>query len=642
MAMPKFLQGIFGEPKKAGEVDIPKFDNSILELSPSAKLSPAQQKAVVARANEPPEAHKAPVAPWPSIDRYPVILGSNVTITYIANIFRICLTGYRREYCDLLDDLLERDPHTYAVIAQRVHAVTGSRLQLIAAPTEVGSENEKRAEIIRLSVERRLHKIAELQKALSLMQWAGLYYAVGAAEINWQRETVEDAELDGEGWQPAMLHWIHSRRLNYPEPNSWSVRIWDQGGVMSSVPGDDPTGQFFGIKPEMFPGKFIIHTPTVRGNYPTRDGLGRETAFWSALKLMGARGASNYIERFGKPWVAGYYSTSNGSTGPGSEGAHRIATTEDVQALEAAAGALGIGSLSGATLPDSTKLDIFGPAASTPGRQLFHKQFIDLCNEEISKAVLGQSDTTTAGPNGSRAATETRKEGTKELYRYDAACLQDTLERGLIKWITLLNFPGEEHLTPRLLIQVGEEPSLDALLERAIKAAEAGAPVDADMICEEAGIPVIPKPDPQKMLDDQIAADKLEDDQAELDHAAATEQDAAAHAAQQSSLADQAKTLGATHTPVAHTPKKLVKKLRPERKLEDFANNSRRLFPLAPMKPYEVNDLIKMDKGTPLTAPPKILPATAEGGPGAAVPVRGAESTPPIKGPPTGPSGSSK
>jgi phage gp29-like protein len=542
MNLPGFLKGLF--PSK-------KPDELRTAQAPQLGPGPQTSQSAIEIAAE-PRPDKAALAPYPAIDRYPAILGSNVSLAYISSVFRLCLTGYRREFVDLLDELLERDPHTYAVVAQRVHAVAGGRIQVIPAETKPGSADEKKAADIAEMVDKCIRRIPDLQQSIAKLQWGGVFYGVGCAEISWGKDEL--------GWRPTMLHWVHSRRLAYPDAGSWSVRIWDQGMVSSFDVQDDPTSQLFGVKCDDFPGKFIVHTPSVRGNYPTRDGLGREVAYWSALKLMGARGAAQYIERFGKPWTVAYYSTQ-------ADGHPREADEEDIKAVDAAGRALGIGSLANATLPDSTKLDIFGPAKTAPSRQLLHVMFINACNGEISKAVLGQTDTTEAGPNGSRAATETRKEGTKELYRYDAACLADALERSMVRWIVRLNFPADEHLCPSVLIHA-EKPDLDALLDRAIKASAAGAVVDGDRVCEEVGVPTLAKPTP---------GEKFE---------------------------------------------------------------GRRMFPMAALKPYEIQSLRKLDAGEELEPPPKLTDPSAEGEGGAPAASGGAEgvdSKAPPKGKPTTP-----
>ena len=38
-------------------------------------------------------------APPPVVDRYPILLGSNITLQYVSNALRVCSTGYRQTFC---------------------------------------------------------------------------------------------------------------------------------------------------------------------------------------------------------------------------------------------------------------------------------------------------------------------------------------------------------------------------------------------------------------------------------------------------------------------------------------------------------------------------------------------------------------
>jgi phage gp29-like protein len=424
------------------------------------------------------------LAPWPSSDRFPTVIGSSLTLQYISNVFRTCQTGYRREYVDVLDELIERDPNAFAVMSQRILAVAGGKLSMVPAKTETG--NEERAKEIAHDCERAVQGIDQRVQAFASLLW-GVYYGVSASEINWD---VSDSK-----WSPRSLSWIHSRRLAYPDPSDWKVRIWDLGMLVgwgkttAQFWGKDSTALGFGLSPYDFPGKFIIHQPQLRGDYPTRDGLGREMAYWMAIKLMGARNLASFVERFGKPWPIGYYATTKeGKEMP------RAATNEDIQALEATMLNIGAGSLSGAALPNSVWSELSGPTAGNYGLppELPQEAIIRIADSQIAKAVLGQDDTTSAGPNGGRASTETRKAGTLELYRYDAACLSDTIKRDLIWWYVHLNYPGEEHLCPSPHIDI--EPPLDRAVEAKIivDLVTAGAPLDAEYAVQRVGYKNVP------------------------------------------------------------------------------------------------------------------------------------------------------
>jgi phage gp29-like protein len=448
-------------------------------------MSKRTRKPPTAGANTEPGQNQqgGTIAPWPSADKYPTIIGSQLSLQYISNVFRTCQTGYRREYVDVLDELIERDPNAYAVMSQRILAVAGGKMSMIPAKSD--GPDEDRAKEIAHDCEQAVHGIEQRRQAFASLLW-GVYYGVSASEINW-------GVLDGK-WSPASLSWIHSRRLAYPEPADWKVRIWDLGmvsgwGQPSRKREFDATVLGMGLNPYDFTGKFIIHQPQLRGDYPTRDGLGREMAYWMTIKLMGARNLGAFVERFGKPWPIGYYSTTKeGRENP------RAATDDDIKILDATMANIGLGSLSGAALPNSVWAELTGPTSgnySLPA-ELPQEALIRICDSQIAKAVLGQDDTTHAGPNGGRASTETRKSGTLELYRYDAACLCDTLKRDLIWHYVHLNYPGEEHLCPTPHIDVEPPPNRAEEAKIIIDMVTAGAPVDADAAAIRTDVKLIP------------------------------------------------------------------------------------------------------------------------------------------------------
>jgi len=431
------------------------------------------------RARKPsvPAAEAPQLAPSPLIDRQPTVLGSNVSMQTVSSAFRNCQNGYRQSFVDLLGELIERDPHCFAVVQQRILVTAGGRLEIAPAVTEPGTPDEERAREIADVVRRRIEALPSLTESLASLLW-GVFYGVAASEISWG--------IDADGWYPQRLHFIHSRRLAYPDPKTWDLHIWDQGWVTWSSYGTDATTQQnYGLVVSDYPGKFIVHTPQLRGDYPTRDGIGRELAYWMVLKGIAARGAGQYLERFAKPWVTGAYVTSTSGT-------PRIASSDDIAAANTAAGALGIGSIASAVLPDSVKLSIEHPTGG-----ITQAEFISICDQQMSKAVVGQTLTTEVGQTGgNRALGQVQKEGAKELSRYDATCLAETLKRDLVAWIVKLNYPNKLHLTPSVAMHVNEKPDPLQAVQVAAAAVAIGMPVDADDLAERLGLKLIDPKNP--------------------------------------------------------------------------------------------------------------------------------------------------
>jgi phage gp29-like protein len=421
-------------------------------------------RAAVPRARAANDNHpKARLAPWPLVDRFATVFGGGgLSLAQISSAMRAASQGDRQPWIDILDELLEREPHGQAVLCQRILAVAGGRIEIEPARVAPGTAEHDEAVAIAKEVEAYVAGIGGFRRALAWLLWA-LYFGIAATEIGWERSAGE--------WCPCALHFIHPRRLSYPDPKTWDLHIVDGGGLAG--------GTFLRLAD--YPGKFIVHVPQLRGGYPSREGLGRVLGFWFALKALAVRGGAQTIERFAKPWALAYFATQR-------DGHPRAATDDDIERADAAVTALGIGSLSSATLPDSVKIVLERIEGG-----ITHKEFIDLCDAQISKCVLGQTLTTEVGPSGSRAVAEIHKEGSRELYRFDAFSLAEDVERDLVRPLVRLNWPSKVHLAPRLLAHVAERPDPDALLDRAVKAAGVGMPIDADELGVRLGLPLIPR-----------------------------------------------------------------------------------------------------------------------------------------------------
>jgi phage gp29-like protein len=442
----------------------------------TAAIEPTQPSAVSQPIAQPQG--DGAIAPWPSIDKYPLVIGPGLSLTYISAIFRLSLIGYRQQYVDLLEEMLEKDPGAFSVLSKRVLGVSGGRVELTPAKAEAGSADEKLAQEVSDTCTAMLASIPDLGSHLSSLAWAA-YYAISGLETHWVR--------DGAGWYPERLSFVHSRRLAYPVAGSWDLYVWDQGGVLpGSYYGESATNsKVFGLRVADAPGKFIIHAPQIRGSYPTREGLGRQIAYWMALKLIATRAAPQYLQQFAQPLPEATFST-------GPEAARKPATKEDIAAAKDALNAMGAGQLRSWVHADTVKLDLRTPDNGI-GSKLTFAEWIGICNAEISKAVLGGTLSTEVGSTGgNRALGETQKKSETQLLRNDAASLAASLRRDLVRWMVRLNFPNvPDRFVPTVTIHVEDAPDPMAIIDRASKGAQAGMPVDADAVAEQAGVPLI-------------------------------------------------------------------------------------------------------------------------------------------------------
>lgn len=399
------------------------------------------------------------MAPAPLIDKFPVIIGQNVSLTYAASASRLALSGYRYQLVDLLDELLDHDPHTFSVLSKRILSVAGARVEV--SP----SSDDDLAVSVADMVREQLEGIPKRTQAFAQLLWA-LYYGISAQEILWAREQRH--------WRIRGLHFVHPRRLSFADSKTWELYVWDQGSL-SAFDGAKATGLCI----EQYPNKFVVHCPVMRGAYATREGIGRMIATHMLFKRLALRVGAQDFERFVKPWAIAYFRTADNAD----PSKPRTAQIEDIDAADAALRALGAGSLSGATLPDSVRVELLRAASN-----LDHDKFLEYLDSSITKAVLGQTFTTQSGKFGSRNSAETGKRETRELAEYDAQCLADTIRDSLVRSIVELNAPG--CALPLVKFHV-DTPDPHKTLELAKLGASVGMPIDGTKIAQIVGLPLV-------------------------------------------------------------------------------------------------------------------------------------------------------
>jgi phage gp29-like protein len=291
-------------------------------------------------------------------------------------------------------------------------------------------------------------------------------------------------------WEVTALSLLRSRRLNYPTPDTWDVHVWDQGSPLRVGDTYGPNGlRLFGLKCKDYPGKFVIHAPQLSGDYPTRDGESRFVAAYMLIKRMVVRALGQDFERTVRPWVLGKYNRQEDAK------KRTVAKEADIARLKEAVNALGLGSLNSAVLPDACVIEILR-AASTHDPQ----KFLEWIDAQTTKGLLGQTYTTEPGKFGAKGASDNGRAGMKDLARYDARCICDTLERDLVYWIVFLNY-GEyaaRRLCPRLTLNVEEEASPEALMALAVDGTKIDMPIDIDALAERTGLPLIPREEGDK------------------------------------------------------------------------------------------------------------------------------------------------
>ena len=182
-----------------------------------------------------------------------------------------------------------------------------------------------------------------------------------------------------------------------------------------------------GVDPD--PERYIIH----RGHtLPVPDYWGgpfRGLLFWWLLRTMSRQWWAQFIERFGQPFFKGRYSDNEGRN--------------ILHQAFAMANKLG-----GIAISKKTEVEIVQTATADTSNS--HQQFIQLCNDEISKAIVGQTLSSTPAPTGEIGGGTANLQGDvrEDLRRMDARRLAQTVRSQLLAQHLRIN--GKPGNAPRL------------------------------------------------------------------------------------------------------------------------------------------------------------------------------------------------
>jgi len=292
-------------------------------------------------------------------------------------------------------DEIERDCHAFSVLQKR-------KLALIARPVLVeAASNSLRDRKARDGVEAFLNAINFDQVCLDLLD--ATLKGFSAAEIMWR---VGNGIIDVEKILPK-----DQRRF-----------VFDKDQTLRLITRTDLT------KGDAMPErKFIVHRYGAKDGNPYGLGLGTRL-FWPVFfKRQGIQFWLTFADKFGSPTAVGKYPPGAGKP-------------EQDKLLDALAA---LANDSGVIIPEGMKIEFLEAARS--GSVDTYETLCRYMDEEISKAVLGETLSTSMGKSGgSFAASNTHNEVRLELTKADADLLSDTLNATLVKWFCEFNFPGAQ------------------------------------------------------------------------------------------------------------------------------------------------------------------------------------------------------
>lgn len=352
-------------------------------------------------------------------------------------------------YYELAEEMEEKDLHYLAVLRTRKLAV--ARLPIEVEPADDSAEAKKDAALIETWLKRDMLQL-ELFDMLD-----AIGKGVSTTEMVW--------DMKPELWQPSKLHWRDPRFFEFDRVNGTDLLL--RGGE-SGVGEPSPLPA----------GKFITHYHPSKSGLPIRSGLARIAAWGYMFKNFAIKDWVTFLESFGHPLRIGKY-------GPNE-------SEENKNILHRAL--LELGSDAAAAFPETMSIEFVDRKAGTAPNDLWRSQ-AEYIDDQLSKAVLGQTNTTDAKSGGLGSGQAQVHDGVRgDIEDFDAMMLAGTLNRDLVVPMVMFNH-GPRKAYPRLRIGRPDEIDVAVEISSAEKLAGMGVQIDGEEMRERAGLPAAKSPD---------------------------------------------------------------------------------------------------------------------------------------------------
>lgn len=340
----------------------------------------------------------------------------------------------------LYEELLKLDPHLKSVVDVRKVGVTS--LPTLIQP---GDDSERAAMIARW-VEWWLAEIGQdkyfidggfLRDRLGLL--SAVPYGISTMEIVWG---------DNGGWLvPRDLLHRHPRMFKF----TWENELRLASGAY------DTQGT---AVPEM---KFLVFTPYTEFENPYGIPALQSVYFYSVFKRTGYRFWSVFLDKFGSPTLVAKHPKN--ATDPEINKIYDIIAAYQQE--------------TGVIIPEDFVVEML-EAKRSGGAS--YGEFIDSCNREVSKGILGQNLTTEVS-GGSYAAANVHMMIRADILENDARLEMTAWDR-LIRWAVDLNFADEKPY-PKFIIRTDAAGDTRTRLEVIRQLASLGYPLSRKQINEE-------------------------------------------------------------------------------------------------------------------------------------------------------------
>jgi phage gp29-like protein len=387
---------------------------------------------------------------------------SALTPEKLGTIFRLADEGDPEQMYEMFS-AVEEDPHVHSVLSKRRSSVRSRRLQIVPSIADGADGNDRAVESADLCNRLIFGEDQAGQQGIENLREAlyDLTDAIGRGfsllQICWQS--------DGATIRPRELRHWPQRFTVVGDPYDFYDRVSsDRIHIQTSV--NSTEGE------PLHPNGWILHKHKVRSQPLPRSALLRVVAWWYLFKKFSVGDWAIFVERYGLPIRLGRYT--------------RAMNDEELTVLKEAV--IDLGKDSGVTLPKEAEIEFVETKFS--GTQLPQADLCNYCDEQISKAILGQTMTTDAPEKGARSLGEVQQHAELMLAEDDSESIAESIRWQLCRPIVLLNL-GESYPVPHVSLEQRERVDLLAEAERhKVLAKDVGLPLSKAELYEIHGMSV--------------------------------------------------------------------------------------------------------------------------------------------------------
>ena len=365
----------------------------------------------------------------------------------------------------LFEEALDKDAHLTAVVAQRKAAVLAWERRVIPADSSPAAAHvaefvEEALAGISRDVGGNGHAVqGGFERDLSELLDA-IPFGFAVSEVMWERPEGSRPQVTCESGKeesalasnlspvtslvPKALKSRHPRRFTFTAD-----------GELRLLTAAEP------VQGEAVPKrKFLVFAPYGRHENPYGYPQLRSVWWLTYFKRQVLKFWVMYCEKFGTPTVVLKHPLG--------------ATDREKKAYRRIVGA--IQQETGLVVPEGVEMALL--EAKREGSVATYRDLVEFCNNEMSKAILGQTLTTEPGKRGARSLGEVHKSVREDIVRQDAQALMTLVEGQLIPWIVDLNFPPKMRLYPSWRLSPPKQEDLSLQLDIDEFFAGRGLPVD--------------------------------------------------------------------------------------------------------------------------------------------------------------------